>query len=72
MRGSAESQARMIGFHAKSVFIIGSYVITRETVWQATLNQLIRLISTLHIIMNVLVYYMGIQYSVAVVLFHDK
>ena len=52
MRGSAESQARMIDFHAKSVFIIGSYVITRETVWQAKLNLLIRCSSTLHIIIK--------------------
>ena len=59
-------------FHAKSVFIIGSYVITRETVLLTTINLLIRCISTSHMIINVLVYCMDIQDSVAVVLFHDK
>ena len=62
----------MNDFHAKSVFIVESYVITRETVRVATLNLLIRSISSSHVIMNVLVYCMGIQYSVAVGLFHDK
>ena len=40
-------------FHAKSVFVIRSYVIARETIWLAMLNLLIRCISPSHIIINV-------------------
>lgn len=45
--------ARINDFHAKSVFVIRSYVITRETIWLAMLNLLIRCISPSHIIINV-------------------
>ena len=41
----------MNGFHAKSLFIIKSYVIARGTVCLATLNLLIGCILTSHIIM---------------------
>ena len=37
--------ARINDFHAKSVFVIRSYVITRETIWLAMLNLLIGCIS---------------------------
>ena len=45
--------ARINDFHAKSVFVIRSYVITCETIWLAMLNLLIRCISPSHIIINV-------------------
>lgn len=45
--------ARINDFHAKSVFVIRSYVIACETIWLAMLNLLIRCISPSHIIINV-------------------
>ena len=51
--GYAENEGRINDFNSKITFVIASYVIAREIVWLATLNLLIRGISTSHISLSV-------------------